>query len=67
MAQRDCVITRQRDDCCFTCEPVAGSGASVSARTAFCQKAQAQCVELKCLEKSVTAYCLENRCAVRGL
>lgn len=72
VAQRDCAMTMLGDDCCFGCVATSGNQASVDARAAWCAKkfpdnGISRCPTLKCIQQSVTPYCLEDRCTLRGL
>ena len=69
VARDDCALTDLGDDCCFGCESLAANLSSIAARTAWCAKKpnDSPCPVAKCRAQSITAYCLEDRCQVRGL
>ena len=72
IAHQDCAITRQGSDCCFGCDSFAGTVEGVNARLSWCARkfpggASGHCAEPKCIEKSITAYCVDDRCVVRDL
>ncbi len=72
VAQRDCAMTMQGDDCCFGCAAGAGTATSLLERTAWCEKrfpggSPATCPRPKCLPENLTPFCLEDHCVLRGL
>lgn len=71
VAHSDCGLTTLSSDCCDACDMLPGTVTSVAARVRWCGEkfpdpASHRCPMEKCAPRPAGAFCLQERCQLRG-